>query len=237
MVWISAILETNMRNGHILIIEDHSSILPYLHRSLEAEGFRVTSISNIQNALKHLRDATWTLIILDRILPSPNGMHFVSEIKSALPQTPILVLSESPEKLTKDELMKSGIEEYLIKPFAIQDLIKRVADIIGKDNKHAHELTLDDLTIDTNNNVVKRDGKTLILTKKELALLTYLMKHRDHAVPRSDLLENVWGMQIDPLSNTIEAHILSLRHKVDTVGKTKLIHTVPKFGYRMSVNK
>jgi DNA-binding response OmpR family regulator len=226
-----------MRNVHILIIEDHSTILPYLQSSLEVEGFRVTSISNTQNALQHINDARWSLIILDRVFPSSNGTHCISEIRKTLPQTPILVLSDSPEKYTKEEMRKSGIEHYLLKPFAFQILITRIREILGKTEKHAHELTLDNLHIDTKNNVVKRDGKTLTLTKKELLLLTYLMKHQDHAVPRADLLEHVWGMQIDPLSNTIEAHILSLRHKIDTLGQTKLIHTVPKFGYRMSINK
>lgn len=226
-----------MRNVHILIIEDHSTLLPYVHKTLDAEGYHVTSISNTQNALQHIHDAKWSLIILDRIFPGPEGARFAAAIKETLPQTPILVLSESPEKHTKEEIKKSGIEDFILKPFAFQELLAHVKEILGKNNKFAHELSLDNLTIDTKNNVVKRDGKTITLTRKELTLLTYLMKHRDNAVERSDLLEHVWGMQIDPLSNTIEAHILSLRHKIDTTGQTKLIHTVPKFGYRLSINK
>lgn len=226
-----------MRNVHILIIEDHSALLPYLHKTLEADGFRVTSISNTQNALAHIDDAHWSLIILERVFPGSNGAHCVAEIKKSHPQLPILVLSESAEKHTREEMKKSALEHLMLKPFAFQDLLAQVREILGKNDKQAHELTLDNLTIDTRNNVVKRDAKTVVLTKKELALLTYLMKHKDHAVERAELLEHVWGMQIDPLSNTIEAHILSLRHKIDTVGQMKLIHTVPKFGYRMSINK
>lgn len=226
-----------MRNVHILIIEDHSALLPYLHKTLESDGFRVTSISNTQNALAHLDDAHWSLIILERVFPGPNGAHCVAEIRKSYPQMPILVLSESTEKHTRDEMKKFALEHLVLKPFALQDLLEKIHGIVSKNDKQAHELTLDNLIIDTKNNVVKRDAKTIVLTKKELTLLTHLMKHKDHAVPRSELLEYVWGMQIDPLSNTIEAHILSLRHKIDTVGQTKLIHTVPKFGYRMSINK
>ncbi|HXK38125.1 MAG TPA: response regulator transcription factor [Candidatus Paceibacterota bacterium] len=226
-----------MRNAHILIIEDHSTLLPYIEKSLQKEGFLVTSISNQQNASSHLSDTKLSLIILDRILPNASGTALVHTLAQQQPQTPILVLSDAPEKLTRDELKKLRLENFLIKPFAFQDFLSMTRDILEKHAGLGDELVLDNLIVDTKNKLVKRGGKTIILTKKEHVLLTYLMKHRDHAVPRADLLENVWGMQIDPLSNTIEAHILSLRHKIDSAGQTKLIHTVPKFGYRMSINK
>ncbi len=226
-----------MRTAHILIIEEHSALPPFLSKTLEADGMKVVNVQGSQNALKHANEAPWSLIIIDQLRPGPQTAQIVSSIKSTLPQTPLLILIESIDKSNRDALKKLGVDECLVKPFAFQEFLTTTKELLQKNDKHAHEITLDDLTLDTKNNVVKRNGRTITLTKKEYSLLTFLMKHCDHAVSRQELLEHVWGMQIDPLSNTIEAHILSLRHKIDAQSSTKLIHTVPKFGYRMSIHK
>lgn len=233
----SAILNSIMRNLHLLIACDQNTLSPYLKKTLEGDGFKVTNYSEGQNSPQSLLDTQYALIVvceeaLRMTLPS-----LLTEFAAQLPQTPILLLSNGTEKKAREEYKKFGVEYFLETPFAFQDLLTKVQAILEKSTLLADELTLDNLTVDTKTNVVKRGGKSIVLTKKELILLTYLMRHRNRAVSRADLLENVWGMQIDPLSNTIEAHILSLRHKIDTAGQTKLIHTIPKFGYRMSVDK
>lgn len=226
-----------MRSLHILLVEDHSAIAPYIEKTLTADGFHVTLSTGAHSAIRHLGDARWALIILDHVFPSPSGHELVTQIKQICPGVPILALSDHAKKQTEDAMKKANIEHYVLKPFAFQEFLSSVKKLALQHSSQMSELSLDTLTLDTKNHVVRRDSKVITLTKKEYLLLSFLMKHKDQAVPRSDLLEHVWGMQIDPLSNTIEAHILSLRRKIDFAGQTKIIHTVPKFGYRMSVHK
>lgn len=225
-----------MRNAHILIAHDHSSIAPYVQKTLETEGFLVTVCAGAQNAIAKLQEDHWALIIVDGGFSAPETKQLVARTQEKR-SMPILAISPFPEKATDDEMRALGIKHYISKPFAFQELIATARHIIESGHASGSEIVLDTLTIDTKEHAVERDGKPITLTRKEYALLAHLAKHRNQAVSRGDLLEHVWGMQIDPLSNTIEAHILSLRRKVDFPGQTKLIHTVPKFGYRLSVNK
>jgi two-component system copper resistance phosphate regulon response regulator CusR len=220
-----------MRSTHILLIEDHSPLAPYIHRTLEEDGFHVVS-TPAHAAARFLTTEEWKLIILDRVFPSPDAADIIRLIKKESGKAKILVLSEHSAKQTEEEMRKFDLEHVLLKPFPFQHLIQEVRNSFTKETAHTGELFIDTLSLHPKNQTAFRDGKEITLTKKEFLLLLFLIRNKDKAV-----LEHVWGMQIDPLSNTIEAHILSLRKKVDSEGQNKLIHTVPKYGYKLSTQR
>ncbi len=225
-----------MRSIHILLIEDHSPLAPYIHRTLEEDGFHITTTS-VHAVARFLSAEDWKLIILDRVFPSQDATDLIRTIRKDRPDAKILILSEHSAKQTEEDMRKLNLEHVLFKPFPFQQLTREAQQLLTKDAAHTGELFIDTLSIHPKNHLVTRDGKEVTLTKKEFSLLLFLLRNKDKAVPRSDLLEHVWGMQIDPLSNTIEAHILSLRRKIDFPGQNKLIHTVPKYGYKLSTQR
>jgi DNA-binding response OmpR family regulator len=137
----------------------------------------------------------------------------------------------------KVSCLDAGADDYLIKPFSLQELIARVRALLRRPKRIAGEiLTLDDLVLDTVGRVVRRGKKEIRLTRKEFNLLEYLMKHEDTAVTRGMIVEKVWDSKTDPYSNTIESHIVTLRKKIDPEKRRRLLHTVPGIGYKFGFN-
>jgi DNA-binding response OmpR family regulator len=150
---------------------------------------------------------------------------------------PILILSARSETTTKIELLDAGADDYLSKPFSLQELIARVRALLRRPRRmETTVLSIDDLILDTQRHAVKRGKTEVALTRKEFALLEYLMKNEDSTVSRGMLMEHVWSTSMDPFSNTIESHILSLRKKLNVGTKRRLIHTVSGVGYRLGRN-
>ena len=130
------------------------------------------------------------------------------------------------------------LRPYLIKPFSLEELLARIRALLRRPKAIQSDiLKVDDLVLDVKKHTVARGKKEIYLTRKEFMLLAYLMRKEDIAVSRGMLMEHVWDMQVDPFSNTIESHILSLRKKIDLPGKKKLIYTVPGIGYKISLKK
>lgn len=203
----------------IIILQSNDNITPYLSKSLEMAGFRTTIVAGLEELTKKAKGDVNSLLIID-------NAKVVSEIELT---NHILVLSKS--------IGSSSKLNFLEKPFAIQNLILKVQEIEKSTTTRNSIVEIEDLIIDLDNKEITRAGKDIVVTKKEFLLLTYLLKNKGKAVPRADLLEYVWGMQIDPFSNTVEAHIFSLRKKIDRGHNIKLIHTIPKFGYKVSTEK
>jgi len=139
-----------------------------------------------------------------------------------------------PESATKVELLDAGADDYLSKPFSIDEFLARVRALLRRPNRIEGEiLTYDDLVLNIKAHTVFRAKKEIHLTPKEFMLLEYLLRNKGAVLPRSLILEHVWNMDTDPFSNTIESHILSLRRKIDRDGKRDVIHTVPGVGYKI----
>ncbi len=209
---------------NILIIEDSNPITPYIEKTLE-EDYVVFVGKTFDIVVEYLSKNNFALVIMDQI--------FEDFYKDKLSfKSPILLLCDN--KI--DELAE--LKRYCIqKPFSFITLLYKIGEIINDKLTGTQYLGIDNLSLDTINRIAFRGSKPITLTKKEYTLLLFLVKNKNKAVPRADLIENVWGMQIDPFSNTVEAHIFSLRKKIDRNHKIKLIHTIPKFGYRVSVDK
>lgn len=220
----------------ILVIEDEIKISDFLKKSLEAECFAVDVAGDGERGSYLARINDYDLVILDNILPKKTGLEVCQEIRKDGKNMPIIMLSVKAETSTKVELLNAGADDYLIKPFSLEELLARMKALLRRPHQIESEvLTIDDITLDTKRNIVKQGDKEVYLTRKEFMLLEYLMKNPGIVLSRGMILEHVWDMNADPFSNTIESHILSLRRKIDNKGKKKLIHTISGRGYKIGV--
>lgn len=220
----------------ILLIDDDESIRNFLKPALESECFEVDSAEDGEKGSFLGRTNDYDAIICDYSLPKKNGRQICEEIRKDGKDTPILMLSVESESHTKADLLNIGADDYLTKPFSLEELLARVRALLRRPNQIKNDvLKIDDLIVDTKKHLVKRGEKEIYLTMKEFMLLEYLIRSRGTVQSRAIILEHVWDMNADLFSNTIEAHISNLRRKIDSKGKTKLIHTIPGRGYKIDV--
>ena len=218
----------------ILLIEDDKEIIDFLKRSLEAENFVVDTAEDGEKGSFEARTNDYDLIILDVNLPKKGGGYVCKEIRSKGKNTPILMLSVDSEVDTKVKCLNDGADDYLSKPFSFEELLARIKALLRRPKEVANEiLKIDDLVLDKNRQVVTRANKEIYLTRKEFALLEYLMKNQGRVMSRAMIMEHVWDINADPFSNTVEMHIFNLRKKIDGNSKKKIIHTMPGRGYRI----
>ena len=220
----------------ILIVEDEKEIRNFLKKSLESECFVVDTAEDGERGSYLARTNDYDLITLDNIMPKKSGVEVCREIRKDGKNAPILILSVKSETTTKVDLLNAGADDYLTKPFSLDELIARIKALLRRPQEVENELLkIDDLTIDTAKQIVKRGNKEIYLTRKEFTLLKYLLKNKSFVLSRNMIMEHVWDMSADPFSNTIESHILSLRKKIDHGHKTKLIQTIPGRGYKIDL--
>ena len=219
----------------ILIIEDEAEIAKNLKTNLEIEFFAVDMAADGEIGLFMALTNEYDLVILDNTLPRKSGVEVCREIRLHKKDLPIIILSVISETEKKIELLETGADDYLTKPFSFQELLARIRAVLRRPKRMQDEiLSIDDLEIDLRKNIVKRAGEEIHLTRKQFMLLEYLMRHPGAVVTRSMLMEHVWETDVDPFSNTIETHILSLRRKIKNKdNQPELIHTVAGRGYKI----
>lgn len=218
----------------VLIIEDEQDIANSLKKNLETEFFAVDIAADGEIGLKFAIANNYDIIILDNVLPKKEGIEVCRGIRLAGKKIPIIMLSAKSETETKIELLNAGADDYLTKPFSFIELLARLRALLRRPAIIEGEIMkIDDLTLDNKKHKVKRGDEEIYLTRKEFSLLEYLMKNQGDSLSRGMILEHVWDMNADPFSNTIESHILSLRKKIDSKSKKKLIHTVSGSGYKI----
>ena len=218
----------------ILVVEDEKEIRNYIKSSLEAECFVVDTAADGERGAYLAKINDYDLITLDNVMPKKTGMEVCKEIRAGGKNTPILILSVKSETTTKVDLLNAGADDYLTKPFSIDELLARIRALLRRPKEIEEDiLKIDNLELDINKHIVRRGGKDIYLTRKEFAFLEYLMKNKGNMLSRGMIMEHVWDMSVDPFSNTIEAHIMSLRKKIDQPGMKKLIHTVQGRGYKI----
>ena len=220
----------------ILSVEDEEAICHTLKLNLETEGFVVDFVLSGEAALRLVNGRNYDLIILDYNLPAKNGLEVCSEIRDSEITTPIIMLSVNSETATKVKLLNIGADDYLTKPFSFEELLARIRALLRRPSKIKDEkFEIADLTLDIKKHTVKKNGQDIHLTRKEFALLAYLLKNRGLVMSRGMILEHVWDMNADPFSNTIESHIVSIRKKIkDTDSNGSIIKTISGLGYKIS---
>jgi DNA-binding response OmpR family regulator len=221
----------------ILIIEDDNTIRNVLKKSFESESFVVDEAADGDSGSFMARVNKYDVILLDFILPKKNGLEVCKEIRINEIITPILMLTSKNEVLNKIELLNAGADDYITKPFSFEELMARVKAVTRRP-KNIETETFKTKTIEINNltQEVVVKNKKVYMTRKEFLLLELLMKNKDKVVSRANIMEYVWDDNTNPFSNTIEAHIRNLRHKIGDKGR-RIIQSVPGRGYKLNNTK
>ncbi len=223
-----------MPSYKILIIEDEKQIARFIELELKHEGYDVYMCYDGKEGLKKVEEIHPDLIVLDIMLPGINGIEICRKVRQ-YSNVPIIMVTAKDDIPDKVMGLDSGADDYVTKPFAIEELLARIRAALRKSkqlNIIREVLTIADLTIDTSKRIVKRADKIIELTKREYDLLEYLVRNKGIVLTRDQILENVWGYSYMGDTNVVDVYIRYLRSKVDDGFKTKLIHTVRGVGYK-----
>lgn len=216
----------------ILTIEDEQEINTFLKSNLENNGFTVDIAETAEGGLFLADTNEHDLILLDLNLPDKNGIEVCKCLRLSGNKVPVLILSVNDTTNDKVSLLNAGADDYLTKPFSITELIARINAITRRPRTISSEiLSYEDLSLDCNKQIIKKDNKTIYLTRKEFILLKYLLKNKGRIISRGEILEHVWDKEADIFSNTIETHILNLRRKISKNKKKTFIKTYSGRGY------
>jgi two-component system OmpR family response regulator len=216
----------------ILIIEDDRNVSETLNSGLKSAGHTV-EVANDGNEGSFMgRSFDYDAIILDYSMPKKDGLSVTREIRALGRTTPIIFLSVTEDPDIKVAAFDSGADDYMTKPFSLQELMARLKLLARRPSKtDAPTLQVHDLKIDANRNIVMRGDRRLKITRKEFSLLEYMMKHVGTVLSRALIMEHVWTADSNPFSNTVEAHIRNLRKKLNVGRKPSLIGNIPGRGY------
>ena len=216
----------------ILLVEDEAEAAAVLAKGLREHAYAVDTASDGRQALDLTATNDYDLIVLDLLLPRIDGLEVCRRLRSDGWTTPILMLTARGEPDQRVEGLDVGADDYLPKPYHFPELLARVRALLRRGPALASAvLHVEDLTIDTRAQQVRRAGRPVQLTTKEYALLEYLARRQGEVVGRADIAEHVWDDSFDPLSNLIEVYIQRLRRKIDDGESVKLIHTRRGAGY------
>jgi DNA-binding response OmpR family regulator len=220
---------------HILIIEDEAPLANSLAIFLKNQNYAVDIAYNCQKVLESRDLHQYDLIVCDYLLPGMNGQDFVQEIRKREIFLPILMLSAVTDNNNKINLLNKGADDYLTKPFSGEELSARINALLRRKlPEEENYLFFADLSFSLSRSEAIRGGRTIYLTNKEALLLKYLIERPGKICPRRLIIEEVWGEDINLMSNTIEAHILKIRKKID-FKEPKLIHTICGRGYKIDL--
>jgi len=224
----------------ILVVEDEHRIANAIKKGLEQETYAADVAYDGEKGFDLAATEDYDLIILDRLLPKMDGIAICQKLREEKIHTPILMLTAKGQVSDRVEGLDSGADDYLVKPFAFEELLARIRALARRPKKELGDLLkVADLSLNTKTFEVKR-GKTLIkLSQKEFGLLDYLMRHPNQVLSKDQIINHVWDYDADILPNTVEVFIGYLRNKIDRKfpGKKALIHTVRGFGYKVGNSK
>lgn len=217
----------------ILVIEDDPETAQYLVQGLNEAGHDVSSSRDGLEGKSRIAGEQWDLVIVDRMLPGLDGLSLVREMRRSDTDTAVLFLTTLGGIDDRVAGLNAGADDYLVKPFALSELLARVAALGRRPRRAVPETVLraGDLEMHLIDRTVRRGGELIDLPPREFSLLEYLMKHADQVVTRTMLLQKVWDLHFDPHTNVVETHISRLRAKLDKDGMLASIHTVRGVGY------
>lgn len=229
---------------NILVIEDEQNVADLIKKGLEEEGYAISHASGGKSGLKALDNNDFNLVILDILLPEMNGLEVCKNIRqSNKSETPILMLTAlgSPENVALG--LDSGADDYLSKPFKLIELKARIrnllrrADYSESPKNNTNSLTFEDISLDDYSKVVMRANREVSLTSTEYRLLYMFMKNPGRVIARTELLDEVWGINFDIGTNVVDVYVNYLRKKLEAHGQERVIHTVIGMGYVLRKGK
>ncbi len=221
---------------HILIVEDEQRLARLLRRVLTEERHTVDAVHDGDTGLELAKRNTYDLVILDLMLPGMDGLELCRRLRASGVRVPILMLTARGAVEDRVAGLNAGADDYLIKPFAMVELLARVNALLRRRDRGAEIVTrleVDDLQLDLVRHEVRRGGRVIDLTAKEFALLEYLMRHHGQVLTRAQITDHVWSYDLDALSNVVDIYVHYLRDKVDRGCGRQLIKTVRGVGYKI----
>jgi len=227
------------QHGLILIADDDRAIRESLDRALALEGYDIVTVTDGAVALDELRRHSFDLVILDVMMPNIDGITACRVLRSEKNPVPILMLTARTETSDRVEGLDAGADDYLAKPFALEELLSRIRALLRRSNWDSDEsdsrLVLDDLSIDVAARQVKRGFREIELSKTEFDLLELLVRNQGIVLDHSTIYDRIWGYDFGPESKNLAVYIGYIRRKIDTHGERPLIHTVRGVGYTARV--
>jgi DNA-binding response OmpR family regulator len=221
---------------HILVVEDEKRLAALLRRVLMEERHVVDVTHDGASGLGMVLGDSYDLVVLDLMLPEMDGMTVCREMRKEKIEVPVLMLTARGAVEDRVAGLKTGADDYLVKPFAMEEFLARVDALLRRRNRQldsSSQLRVGDLSLDLLRHEANRNGRPIELTAKEFALLEYLMRHPGQVLTRTQILDHVWGYDLDTLSNVVDIYIHYLRDKIDRGSEQPLIKTVRGVGYRI----
>jgi DNA-binding response OmpR family regulator len=215
----------------ILVVDDDPEIVSFVKRGLAHEGYRVDTAANGKEALTKARDREPDLVVLDIMMPGIDGIEVARRLRQG-GDVPILMLTAKGTVADKVAGLESGADDYLVKPFAFDELLARVKALLRRRQPEEGEvLRFGNLTLDTATREVRRGSEIVELTTQEFDLLELFIRHPRQVLKRDRIYERVWGYDFEDSSNVLEVYVRYLRSKLEAGGQSRLIHTVRGVGY------
>ena len=216
----------------LLVVEDDRTVGQYVKRGLAEAGYQVDLVGDGAEGLQLASDGHYDVLVLDLRLPSMDGREVLRTLRDRGNPVPVLVLTAQDSVDFKVQALRMGADDYVTKPFALEELLARVEALSRRPKAIAPPvLRVADLALDTGSREVVRAGRSIELTPKEYAVLEYLMRHQGRVMPRTLITEYAWDYHFDPGTNIVDVVITRLRKKIDHGREPKLIHTVRGVGY------
>ncbi|MBC8248339.1 MAG: response regulator transcription factor [Anaerolineales bacterium] len=218
----------------ILIVEDERRIAAFIKRGLEEEHYAVDVAYDGEEALDWAAVVEYDLIVLDVLLPKKDGIEVCRELRAQGNKVPILMLTARDAIEDRVQGLDSGADDYLVKPFAFQELLARIRALLRRSGEiKTTRLQVGDLVLDTLTHRATRGGQVIELTAREYALLEFLMRHPGQVLSRTQISEHVWNYDFFTTSNVVDVYIRYLRRKIDKGFEVKLLQTVRGVGYKI----
>ncbi|MEQ1887332.1 MAG: response regulator transcription factor [Bryobacteraceae bacterium] len=217
----------------ILVVEDEKRIVDFLSRGLESAGYSVDVASTGHGAIDLVHATDYDLIILDLGLPDLDGLTVLTKFRNRKANPPVLILSARDAIDDRVKGLEGGADDYLVKPFAFVELLARVRVLLRRGQPTPERLLVGDLALDCIRRKVTRAGENIELAPKEFGILEYLMRNRGRPLSRTMIVEHVWDMDYDGLTNIVDVYIRHLRGKIDDRFPVKMIQTVRGIGYML----
>ena len=218
--------------AHILIVDDDSRITDLLRRILAYEGYSVAIAASGSEALNRSLERPPDLIVLDIMMPGLDGLEVAQRLREAGDNVPILMLTARDTVADRVKGLETGADDYLVKPFAPEELVARVKALLRRSQEERHEvLRYADVELDTGTRVAHRGAREIELSPTEYELLLLFMRRPRQVLTREIILDRVWGFDFEGSSNVLEVYIGYLRNKLEAEGEPRLIHTVRSVGY------
>ena len=217
----------------ILVVEDEKRIADFLCRGLQGAGYAVDAAPTGAAALENVHSTDYDLVILDLMLPDMDGLQVLEKVRNRKTGPPVLILSARGTLDDRVRGLEQGAYDYLVKPFAFVELLARVRALLRRGQPTPEKLQVADLSLDCIRRKVARSGETIDLAPKEFGILEYMMRNKGRPLSRTMIVEHVWDMDYDGLTNIVDVYIRHLRSKIDDRFQNKLIQTVRGIGYML----